>query len=121
MHFELLLQDKKEEGRREGQQEGLREGRQKGRHEERVALIKTLMESMNLSVEMLWQLSKYLRLNRSITKNKFSRKSIYFYNDKGCNIIISSKKRIQITESVFFRFYNKINIHERKHKIYHVF
>lgn len=51
MHFELLLHDKKEEGRREGQQEGLREGRQKGRHEERVALIKTLMESMNLSVE----------------------------------------------------------------------
>lgn len=35
MHFELLLHDKKEEGRRE----------------ERVALIKTLMESMNLSVE----------------------------------------------------------------------
>ena len=51
MHFELLLHDKKEEGRREGRQEGLREGRQKGRHEERVALIKTLMESMNLSVE----------------------------------------------------------------------
>ena len=33
MHFELLLHDKKEEGRRE----------------ERVVLIKTLMESMNLS------------------------------------------------------------------------
>ena len=47
MHFELLLHDKKEEGRREG----LREGRQKGRHEERVVLIKTLMESMNLSIE----------------------------------------------------------------------
>ena len=35
MHFELLLHDKKEEGRRE----------------ERVVLIKTLMESMNLSIE----------------------------------------------------------------------
>lgn len=35
MHFELLLHDKKEEGRRE----------------ERVVLIKTLMESMDLSIE----------------------------------------------------------------------
>ena len=35
MHFGLLLHDKKEEGRRE----------------ERVVLIKTLMESMNLSIE----------------------------------------------------------------------
>ena len=35
MHFELLLHDKKEEGRRE----------------ERAVLIKTLMESMNLSIE----------------------------------------------------------------------
>lgn len=35
MHFELLLHDTKEEGRQE----------------ERVILIKTLMESMNLSVE----------------------------------------------------------------------
>lgn len=35
MHFELLLHDKKEEGRRE----------------KRVVLIKTLMESMNLSIE----------------------------------------------------------------------
>ena len=47
MHFELLLHDKKEEGRREGRQEGRREGR----HEERAVLIKTLMESMNLSIE----------------------------------------------------------------------
>lgn len=39
MHFELLFHDKKEEGRREG------------RREERVVLIKTLMESMNLSIE----------------------------------------------------------------------
>ena len=43
MHFELLLHDKKEEGRREGRQEG--------RQEERAVLIKTLMESMNLSIE----------------------------------------------------------------------
>lgn len=43
MHFELLLHDKKEEGR----QEGLREGRNK----ERIVLIKTLMESMHLSIE----------------------------------------------------------------------
>lgn len=35
MHFELLLHDKKEEGRRE----------------KRVVLIKTLMESTNLSIE----------------------------------------------------------------------
>lgn len=39
MHFELLLHDKKEEGRRED------------RREKRVVLIKTLMESMNLSIE----------------------------------------------------------------------
>ena len=39
MHFELLLHEKKEEGRREG------------RREKRVVLIKTLMESMNLSIE----------------------------------------------------------------------
>ena len=39
MHFELLLHDKKEEGRKEG------------RREERAVLIKTLMESMNLSIE----------------------------------------------------------------------
>ena len=43
MHFELLLHDKNGEGRREGRREG--------RHEERVVLIKTLMESMNLSIE----------------------------------------------------------------------
>lgn len=41
MHFELLLHDKKEEGRREG----LREGRLED--------IKMLMESLNLSIEML--------------------------------------------------------------------
>ena len=76
MHFELLLHDKKGEGRREGRQEGLREGRQKGRHEERAVLIQTLMGSMNLSIENAMTALKIPppHRNGTITKNKFNRK-----------------------------------------------
>lgn len=44
---------------------------------------------MHLSIENA--MAKFPHLNGNITKkNKFYRKSLHFYSDKNCNIIISS-------------------------------
>ncbi len=52
MMWQLKFQDAVEEGRAEGRAEGLAEGQEKGMTEAILSSIKSLMETMGVSVEM---------------------------------------------------------------------